>query len=134
MRTLTLLLVLGYAATCVCAGLFGIFLPHLEMARLYHLSPAQVPGLDAADLLSQFRFLKAMELGAGLFMFARLGAIMEGGPERRLFAFIVAAGILARLLAWAIDGPPSLLFAGFLAAEFLVLAAVLAEGRGARGG
>lgn len=129
MRTITLLLVLGYAITCIGAGLLGILVPHHEMSLLYNLHPTEVPDLNGATLLNQWRFLKAMELGAGLFMMARLGDIMAGGSDRRLFTCIVATGIAARLLAWVMDGRPSLFLIIFLALEILLLAALLIEDR-----
>ena len=129
MRTLTLLLILAYAATCIVAGLSGIFAAPAEMHLLYHFDPRTVPGLETADLMSQFGFIKAMELGLGLFIIARLGPILEGGGERRLFAFIVFAGLLARVIAWLRHGEPSTLFLVFLVVEAVLLLCLLIGGR-----
>lgn len=130
MRTLTLILTLGYAATCIFAGLLGIVAVPAEMRQLYNLDPYAAPGLRAGDLMGQFSFMKATELGFGLFVLARLGAIVEDESERRIFTIIVAAGLCARLLAWMRYGAPSGLFLFFMALEALLLLALLVEGDG----
>lgn len=125
MRTLLIVLTLGYAATCIVAGLLGIFTASAEMERFYHLQPDAMAGLRAADLMGQFGFMKALEFGLGLFIIARLGPILEGGSERSLFALIVAAGLLARTIAWLSYGRPSSFFLLFFALEVAVLAVLL---------
>jgi hypothetical protein len=64
----------------------------------------QVPADAEANLLSQYRFLRAIELGFGVFTLMNRHEIFENVGYNALFLSIMAAGVAARLLSLALDG------------------------------
>lgn len=109
-----------YSTALVVVGAVGIFTPHWEFPTLYGIDPSGFSHDSQANLLNQYRFLKAVELGAGLFCFANRPSTLDGGRGSLLFLALVSLGIFARTLAWIADGRPSALFIGFLLFEVLL--------------
>jgi hypothetical protein len=109
-----------YSTALVVVGTVGIFTPHWEFPTLFGIDPSGFSHDSQANLLNQYRFLKAVELGAGLFCFANRPSTLDGGRGSLLFLALVSAGIFARTLAWITDGRPSALFVGFLLFEVLL--------------
>lgn len=122
-------LVVAYCLMLVVVGVAGIVSARRELAHLYGLRFSAIAGLDEVTFLNQYRFLKAVELGAGCVCLLQLGAIMSGGKAGFGFLVLVAGGAGARLLAWLADGRPAPLFITFLVLEAIVLAAYLAAWR-----
>ncbi len=75
-------------------------------------------------MLNQYRFLKSVELGAGIFCLAYRADITAGGRASRVFFAIVALGVTARSVAWFLDGHPAVPFVIFLVLEALTFVAV----------
>ena len=97
------------------------------------LDPPSWPADVRATMLNQYRFLKAVELGAGLFCLAFRRDILAGGRPAGVFLAIVALGVAARTTAWIADGRPATLFVIFLVLEIVVLVVVLLHLRQAHG-
>ena len=114
----------AYSATLVVLGMLGIFTPRWEFATFYGVDPATLPLEAQATLLNQYRFLKAIELSAGIFCFAFRPSIMDGGRGAGVFLAIVGFGVGARAFAWIVDGRPSAFFVTFVLLEALVFIVV----------
>jgi hypothetical protein len=113
-----------YGWMLIVVGVAGILAPRWELRSVFGLDSAVWPVRVQSTFLNQYRFLKSMELGAGLFCIAFRPAILTGGMPGRVFLAIVAAGVVARTTAWAADGTPDLAFLIFLALELLVFVVV----------
>ncbi len=114
----------GYSAMLVTIGAVGIFTARWELAAVFGIDPSTWPPAAAPTMLSQNRFLKSVELGAGLFCFAYRSKILAGTRAAVVFLAIVGLGVAARTLSWFVDGRPAPLFIAFLALEACVFAAV----------
>lgn len=110
-----------YALFLVAVGAFGIFFLDWEVATFYGLHDPDFEGVAGATLRNQFRFLKAIELGFGLFGLFYRREIMAGGLAASVFLIGVALGAFARALSWWLDGTPAMAFQIFLWLELLVL-------------
>ena len=127
-RTISLIatvLQLGYSAMLVIVGAAGIVSARWEFAAIYGIDPSAWSSDTQATMLNQYRFLKSVELGAGVFCLAYRKAIMDGGLAAKLFLTIVALGVCARSFSWIVDGRPATAFVVFLLLEALVFIAVL---------
>jgi hypothetical protein len=78
----------------------------------------------AADLLNQYRFLRAIEAGFGGFVITQWRRIYEQPLLNLLFLAAMGFGILARLLSIVVDGMPSWPLLGFLASEVVGIAVI----------
>ena len=124
MRPVAYFAVVAYGLMLFGVGLVGILTARWELLTVFGVDTnAIVP--DEATFINQYRFLKAVELGAGLFCLMQRRQILDG--ERIAawpFMVIVGGGVAARSIAWVADGRPSLLFLGHLALETIVLVIV----------
>lgn len=118
MKSLALFSVYGYGATLFLVGLFGSVAAPWELAVLFGMT-------GDATFFNQYRFLKAMEMVAGWFCLARAREVLRPGGIATAFIVLVAAGVIARAMAWILDGTPRWPFQVFLLLEILVLAVVL---------
>lgn len=116
MTLLTKVFFYGYVAMLIIVGGAGIFIAEWELRTIFHLDLASMAPDAEASLLNQYRFLKSIELGAGLFGLTFRREIFRGGDVLRVFLAFVFLGVFARSLAVLMDGVP---WAGFLV--FLVL-------------
>ncbi len=57
----------GYVAMLFLAGGAGVLLTRLELTRVFHLDLGTLSSLAESTLLNQYRFLKSMEIGFGLY-------------------------------------------------------------------
>jgi Domain of unknown function (DUF4345) len=119
-----IVLQLAYSAMLVAVGTAGILSARWELATIFKIDPSSWPGDIQATMLNQYRFLKGLELGAGIFCVAYRADIMAGGRASKVFLVVVATGIAGRAFAWAVDGRPATLFVIFLVLEALTLIAV----------
>jgi hypothetical protein len=118
------ILQLGYSAMLVAIGVAGIFGARWELATVFGIDPSAWPPEAEPTMLNQYRFLKSVELGAGLFCFAYRSKILAGTRASAVFLAIVGLGVAARTLSWFIDGRPAAAFIAFLILEACVFAAV----------
>jgi hypothetical protein len=90
----------------------------------------QVPADAEANLLSQYRFLRAIELGFGVFTLMNRHEIFENVRYNALFLSIMAAGVAARLLSLALDGKPSATMLFFLVTKLGGVIVIFSYSRG----
>ena len=109
-----------YIGLVVLAGIWGAFgFPHLDFRHLFSLELDTLSDYTQINMLSQYRFLRALELGYGLFALCFLKEIFSVRKFNLLFLSIMGLGILARIVSWLVEGAPSGLFIFFLSYEAL---------------
>ena len=107
-----------YIGLVLLAGFWGAFLfPQMDFPYLMEMDLSGLPEHAKINLLSQYRFLRALELGFGLFSILFIKEIFREGKFNKLFLGIMGLGVLARLVSWVVDGVPNHLFVFFLAYE-----------------
>lgn len=119
MRTLTLVMFYGYAAMLVSVGATGIFTAGWELRTVFQIPIDTYDAMTRATFLNQYRFLKAIELSCGLYLFLFRRAIFRQPTHHGLFLLIVFGGVVARVLSMAIDDQPAWPFFAFTAAELV---------------
>ena len=111
-----------YVGLVLVAGFWGAFInPYYDFNHLFQMDPYSLSEYARINSLSQYRFLRAIELGFGLLSILFIKKIFAEKAFNILFLFIMAAGVLARLVSWIVDGTPSALFLFFMIYEFLGL-------------
>ncbi len=109
-----------YVGLVCLAGLWGAFFnAHLDFALLMNLDTATLPEEVRTNLLSQYRFLRALELGFGLFALTFIKEIFAQPKFNTLFMAIMALGILARLASLMYEGSPNWMMYIFLGYEII---------------
>ena len=117
LRRVSLVFFFVYVATLIVAGAWGMVGARVDMRVLLQLHIHDLPDRTAANLLSQYRFLRAIELGFGVFALTKWRRIYSVRSYNRLFLSAMGAGVAARLLSLAFDGAPSWWMNGFLGFE-----------------
>ena len=113
----------SYVGTLILAGVWGVFFARIDMLLLLNVQIDHLPPGTAANLLSQYRFLRAIELGFGLFAFVFRDQIYHVQNYNRIFLSVMAFGVLARMVAIVLDGSPSLVM--YLFAIFEVIGVII---------
>lgn len=109
-----------YIGLVLLAGFWGAFLgADFDHQLLFNLDTSTLESETRTNLLSQYRFLRAMEFGYGLFAILFTKEIFSLKKFNRLYLAIMFAGVLARLVSVVDDGSPSALFYFFLIFEFI---------------
>ena len=113
-KWVALVLFYGYGILLALAGFFGaVFAPaDFDIVIGYELSHDDPRA--RIDLLSQYRFLRAIEFGAGVFVLWYRKEVFTSLTVNRLFMTLLAAGISARILSLFVEGNPSSLYWFFL--------------------
>ncbi|MBS1614892.1 MAG: DUF4345 family protein [Bacteroidetes bacterium] len=110
----------GYIALVCVAGLWGAFLnPWFDFRWLFHMEVSQRPDFERINMLSQYRFLRALELGYGMFCVFHSRDIFSKKKINILFLCAMGGGITARLLSLVLDGRSSNWGLAFLSYEFI---------------
>jgi len=110
----------SYVGLLIVAGFWGAFInPEFDFHLLISLDIDILTDFQRINLLSQYRFLRAIELGFGLFSILFVKSIFSKKKFNRLFIFIMSAGILSRLTSIELDGFPSGLMFFFLGFELV---------------
>jgi hypothetical protein len=130
LRRASLVFFWAYVATLVAAGAWGIVGARVDMPVLLRLHLGTLPARAAANLLGQYRFLRAIELGFGLFAVVFHRQIFRVRSYNRLFLSVMACGVGARLLSLAADGSPSFWMYIFLATELAGVVLIFLSTRG----
>ena len=117
MRLLAEILFYAYTGPLILAGAWGMVGARLDHRVLFGLNLASLQGSAGASLLSQYRFLRAVELGFGAFAVMFHREIFTLWSFNRLFLATMVAGVLARVISRVIDGRPRPIFILFLASE-----------------
>jgi hypothetical protein len=118
----------GYVGVLLLAGAWGIVFARFDQDVLLRLDLQTLPDQTQSNVLSQYRFLRAAELGFGAYAFAHRREILSG-IGAMLFLSIMAAGIAARLISLVVDGRPGLPFYLFLVFELVGLVLIYAHTR-----
>ncbi len=116
----------GYVLTLIAAGAFGMLLPRLDARYLLGLDITQLSPLTAATTMSQYGFLRAMEIGFGVFAVVFRNEIFHDKVFNRLFLAIMACGIASRILGLVFDGIPSVPMLFFLTFELVGIVLIFA--------
>ena len=129
MRRMALIFFFGYVLTLVLAGAWGIVGARVDMHLLLRLHLGDLPHRAQANLLSQYRFLRAIELGFGLFALRYWKQIFSLRSYNHVFLAAMACGVAARLVSLGADGGPSVWMYAFLGFELVGLASIFAYTR-----
>lgn len=125
MKPLNYFFYYAYAGLVLAAGFWGAFgNPHLDFRILFHFSPDTLDAFARINLLDQYRFLRAMEFGFGLYCFLFTREIFRHRKFNILFLLTMTSGTLARIVSLLWEGKPSLpmcFFLGFEATGILVI-------------
>ncbi len=122
MKQLSYLFFYTYIGLVLLAGFWGAFLnPHLEFRFFFDLDPNTLTDHARINLLSQYRFLRALEFGFGLFSILFVTKIFSEKAFNVLFLVIMASGVLARMMSWILDGTPNFFSQFFMFYELVGL-------------
>ena len=114
-RALVIVLyVLG--AVPVATGLLGIIAGPTG-------APGGAPAVASVD--SEYRFVNVFWLAAGLILWWTLRKAAERALVTRVVLIIAASGGIARLISWAVVGPPHPVFIGTIVLELVVVPLVI---------
>jgi hypothetical protein len=129
LRRLSLLFFYGYVLAVVAAGAWGMFGARLDFPILMHQQVGHLDPNGARNVLSQYRFLRGLELGFGILALRFRREIYTQRTLNRLFLTIMALGIAGRVAGLAIDGVPSPVMVGFLVFEAVGIVLIVADTR-----
>lgn len=114
-------------------GTSGLLTAPWELKEIFGLDPNWLASEDAASFLNQYRFLKVIEGGFGLFGLLKLKSILDGGVSNIIFLTGCGLAVIARSFSWMVDGRPDAMFIAFLVIEALTFLLVLIHSKRARG-
>jgi len=114
----------GYVLLLVIAGAWGALFAPMDLDWLIGLDLPDPGQRSRADLLSQYRFLRAVEFGVGVVFLVFRKEVFSVRLLNRLFLVLMGSGILARAISIPIDGSPSPVFYFFLVSETLGMLAI----------
>jgi hypothetical protein len=104
-----------YIGLVIIAGFWGAFInPVWDFSFLFNFQIDDLYDFERINILSQYRFLRAIELGFGIFALIFLKEIFTQRKFNKVFLTIMGLGILARVCSWLIDGTPSSLTKFFM--------------------
>jgi len=129
MKILTYLLFYGYVILLIFAGAWGIFFATLDQRLLFHLDLHALVPITAASLVSQYRFLRAVEFGFGMFSIVYRREIFTVQAFNRLFLATMTCGVVARIVSLILDGRPLPVFYFFLGSELAGVVFIYAYSR-----
>jgi len=109
----------AYVGLLVIAGAWGMAFARVDMSWLFQIRIETLDPVAQASLLSQYRFLRAIELAFGLWALSQAHAIHTKKVPNRLFLIGMGAGVLGRLISLPVDGRPSWPMFFFLATELV---------------
>jgi Domain of unknown function (DUF4345) len=129
MKVLTYLLFYGYVIVLIFAGPWGVFFATFDQQLLFHLDVHALVPITAASLVSQYRFLRAIEFGFGMFSIVYRRQIFTVRAYNRLFLATMTFGVAARILSLILDGQPLPVFYFFLGLELAGVVFIYAYSR-----
>ena len=116
----------SYIGLVIVAGFWGAFIyPEFDYRLLFNLETNTLTDFQRINLLSQYRFLRAIEMGFGVFAILYVKSIFSKKEFNRLFIFIMSAGVLARIMSMVMDGIPSWMMLFFLAFELVGVVVII---------
>lgn len=117
MRLLSELFFYGYTLLLVAAGAWGMVGARLDHRILFGLDIDRLEPTTAASVVTQYRFLRAIEMGFGMFAILFQREIYSEKKFNYLFLLTMVAGVVARLVSLRLDGRPRKIFYFFLLSE-----------------
>lgn len=118
MKLLNYFFFFTYIGLVILAGFWGAFIgADLDQQMLLGLDTNVLAEKTRANVLTQYRFLRAMELGYGLFAIVFREEIFSIKKFNLLFLVIMLAGVLARVISLIVDGYPHWIFYFFMIYE-----------------
>ncbi|HEV7669196.1 MAG TPA: DUF4345 family protein [Thermoanaerobaculia bacterium] len=131
LKTLALISFYSYVAALFVLGTAGLFAPNQELTALYSVR-FDATGADPMDqrdqlvLLHQYRFLKGLAIGFGIFCVTFRREILAGGTHARVFLATLFLGTFGRLVSAWIDGRPPKWLISFTFSELIFGLLILA--------
>ncbi len=117
LNTLAKLFFWGYALMLLGVGFSGMWVAGWELPLLFGVPLEALNDLQRATLLNQYRFLKALEFGFGVFCLLYRREIFQRGRDHAVFLAGLGAGVAARAGGCLADGLPSPMFIAFMLLE-----------------
>lgn len=118
MKQLSYFFYYAYAGLVLLAGVWGALgSPRLDFRILFHFSPDTLGAYARINLLDQYRFLRALEFGFGLYCFLFAREVFSNRKFNTLFLMTMALGTIARITSFWAEGRPSAAMCFFLAFE-----------------
>ena len=109
-----------YVGLLVVAGLWGAFVgARIDQQMLFDFDIASVNKTTAASILTQYRFLRLIEFGFGMFALLFTKEVFSQLRYNRLFLGVMFLGVVARVISYFVDGPPNWLFYFFALYELV---------------
>ena len=109
-----------YVGLVLLAGFWGAFInPYFDFDLLFGLDTNTLGEHERINLLSQYRFLRALEFGFGLFSMLFTRSVFSEKAFNMLFLIIMGAGIMARVVGWMVEGTPNVLTQFFMFYELI---------------
>lgn len=125
MRSANYFFYYSYIGLVAIAGFWGAFInPRFDFRMLFNLDTDILTDFQRVNLVSQYRFLRAVELGFGVFSILFVKHVFSEKKFNRLFLFIMASGVLARITSIVMDGSPGGLMYFFLGFELVGVAVI----------
>jgi hypothetical protein len=121
---------LSYVGALIGAGGFGAVFAKTDARLIEGWVPAdELPPRIAATVMSQHRFLRAMELGFGVFALRDREAFHTDRGANRLVLAAMGTGIGVRGIGLAREGKPGPLPFAFAGSEVVAIALIFAHTR-----
>jgi hypothetical protein len=130
MKLLTDLFFFGYAGLLTVAGGWGVLGARRDHRSLLGVDLSALSPRTAASVLSQYRFLRAIEFGFGVFALVFRREIYTELPFNRVFLAAMLLGVLARIVSLVADGKPRGIFYAFLVSEGIGFVLIFIHTRG----
>jgi hypothetical protein len=109
----------AYLAALLVLGVAGVVAPEQELHLLYRLELTDLSPGARVVLLHQYRFLKAIVVGFGVFAAVFHKQIFSSAVFNRVFLAILFGGAMARTLSIIIDGRPQWGLVSFTVLEYI---------------
>ena len=118
MKWLNSIFFYGYVFLLIVAGAWGAcFAAQFDHNVLFNLDVQTLVPKTAASLLSQYRFLRAIEFGFGIFAVLFRKEIFSNPKFNRVFLATMLLGVVARIISFILDGQPNAVFYFFAISE-----------------
>lgn len=109
-----------YIGLVLVAGFWGAFInPYFDFELLFGIDTDTLAANERINMLSQYRFLRALEFGFGLFSIFFTRHIFTEKAFNNMFLIVMGAGILARVVGWMVEGMPNTLTQFFMFYELV---------------
>jgi hypothetical protein len=125
MKTLSYAGFYGYCLYLMLIGLLGIMIPKwspldFEVYATLIFKSSSLHGAALSSAVSQYRFMKALELGFGLFGLLFVKEVFSIRKFNRFFLGILFLGATSRLLSYMLDGRPYTAYLVFMLLEYVI--------------